>query len=253
MEGVTEILNRLNGMGLMSDAKVLTPEEWRQKQVDDYNAEPGTLNEKDGYDCHICKNRGDIAVLDDHPGSAGYKLVVCKCDAVRRSIAKMKQSGLGDVIREKTFDKFEATEPWQKAIKDTAMAYAKDPKSGFFVGGQSGVGKSHICTAICREFLRKGKSVAYMLWVDESAKLVASVNDADRYEKLITPWKEAKVLYIDDLFKTMNGSDGKRLCRQTARSSGRLKSLTTGWKTQNCTPSSQANVHLTRFTRLTKQ
>jgi DNA replication protein DnaC len=114
---------------------------------------------------------------------------------------------LKDIIKDYTFDKFVASEPWQKSIKAAAMDYADNPEGWFFLGGQSGAGKTHLCTAICREFLLAGKRVMYMLWRDEIVKLKAMVNDSDEYRELIDRYKHADVLYIDDLFKTGKDKD----------------------------------------------
>ena len=212
MEGIAEILNRLNGMGLMSDNVAdMTPQEREQMKVDGYNAEPGTLNEQAGYDCTICKNRGDIAVLNEYPaGCWQWKAVQCKCMATRATIRRMHQSGLKNIIKDYTLDKYKADEPWQKTIKDAAEAYVRDPKGWFFIGGQSGAGKTHICTAICREFLLNGRKVVYMLWRDDIAKLKSLAMEAEQRHEMIERFKRAEVLYVGDLFKTGKGKDGEK-------------------------------------------
>lgn len=208
MEPVTEIMSRLNAMGLMFDAKEMSPKEMEQKKVDDYNATPGTLNEEDGYDCTLCKNRGDIAALQEYPaGCWRWKAVECKCMTTRASIKQMQQSGLKNIIKDYTLDEYKADEPWQKTIKDAAIGYAKNPDGWFFIGGQSGAGKTHICTAICREFLLNGRKVVYMMWRDDIAKLKASAMEAEQRTEMIERFKRAEVLYVDDLFKT--GRDNK--------------------------------------------
>ncbi len=51
-----------------------------------------------------------------------------------------------------TFNRFQTDTPLQKLIKSTANKYLDDRSSSwFFIGGQSGAGKSHICTAIAGE------------------------------------------------------------------------------------------------------
>ena len=47
---------------------------------------------------------------------------------IRRCIWEMEKSGLKNIIREKTFDSYAATEPWQKTIKAGAVAYAEHPE-----------------------------------------------------------------------------------------------------------------------------
>lgn len=206
MEGIGAILSRLSVQAPTSN---LSPMEQEQRKVELYNADEGGLREEDGYNCPTCKNKGDIALLQEYPaGCWRMKIRECTCMDVRRSIQRMKKSGLKNIIKDYTFDKFEASEGWQKTIKDAALAYAANPSGWFFIGGQSGSGKSHICTAICREFLLGGKTVRYMLWRDDIVKIKAVANDAEEYGRLIDPFKKTPVLYIDDLFKTGKGADG---------------------------------------------
>lgn len=188
------------------------PKAWEQYKVDDWNNTVGHRNEEDGYNCPICKNKGTIAkLLENGNGTYSHCFTDCKCVETRNSIMRMKRSGLKDIIKDYTFDKFIASENWQKAIKEAAMDYAKNPEGWFFIGGQSGSGKTHLCTAICREFLLSGKKVIYMLWRDEVVRLKAIVNDADEYRELIDKYKTADVLYIDDMFKTGKAPDGSAL------------------------------------------
>lgn len=178
------------------------------KQVEWYNAAEGHLNEEDGYDCPICRNKGHIQYVKDDNGIPKTWIRDCKCEKTRATIRRMRRSGLKDIIRDYTFEKFQATEPWQQTIKASAMEYAKTMDGWFFIGGQSGCGKTHICTAICREALLRGQEVRYMLWRDDISKIKAVVNQADEYAAAIGPYKNAEILYVDDLFKTGKGPDG---------------------------------------------
>ncbi len=206
MDGIQAILERA---GLATTFSSMTPKEREQWKVDSFNECEGTRNEEDGYDCRICRNKGFVAELREENGIYTHIHRFCKCDEVRRSILRMKRSGLKDIIKDYTFDKFEATEPWQQTIKKAAMDYAKDPKGWFFLGGQSGAGKTHLCTAICREFLLSGKRVIYMLWRDEIVKIKSLATDGGELGALLEKYKTADVLYIDDLFKTGKGADAQ--------------------------------------------
>lgn len=209
MDRITEILAKLGSMGHTSDLPK-TPEEWEKARADSFNTSVGTLNEEDGYDCKKCHNKGWImsAVQLDN-GTWSTESRHCKCMKVRTAIKRMQKSGLKNIIKDYTFPKFEAAEAWQQTIKEAAMQYAKHPEGWFFIGGQSGAGKTHICTAICREFLMEGKEVKYMLWRDEIVKLKNAVTDPE-YESLVEKYKRVEVLYIDDLFKTGTAADGTR-------------------------------------------
>lgn len=181
----------------------MSEEERAKNRADVCNADFGKLNEITEYDCKHCRNKGYVAVpVEKMPGVWDVDFQTCRCIKVRESIRNMEKSGLKNLIKSYTFDSFTVSEPWQEKIKSAAISYASSATGWFFIGGQSGSGKTHICTAICREFLLSGKAVQYMLWRDEIVKLKAAVNDAELYKELIDRFKRVKVLYIDDLFKT---------------------------------------------------
>lgn len=207
MDKLQEILARLRGSATMSEP--MTAREYEQFKVDGLNAMEGNRHEEDGYNCTACKNKGYVfKVVEYEDGSFSHVCADCKCAEIRRSIMRMKRSGLKDIIKDYTFDKFEATEPWQQTIKNAAKEYAKNQEGWFYLGGQSGCGKTHLCTAICREFLLEGKRVIYMLWRDDIAKIKSLAMDAEERQKTIDRFKMADVLYIDDLFKTGRNPDG---------------------------------------------
>lgn len=201
MEQVREILARLSG--LESTFEPIPQREYEQLKADGLNATEGDRHLQDGYHCAVCKNKGYVVnVVEDDDGYFHQTICDCKCVPIRQSIMRMKRSGLKNIIADYTFEKFEAVASWQRQMKSAAQEFVKNPEGWFFVGGQVGCGKTHICTAICRELLLAGKSVRYMLWRDDVVKLKANVTDAETYQRLIDEYKNAEVLYIDDLFKT---------------------------------------------------
>lgn len=190
--------------------KELSQKERMQFRVDSYNETTGTRNEEDGYDCPICKNRGFIAVLTESGGVYSDTFQFCVCDEIRRTRLRLKKAGLLEAIDKLTFDKYETPEKWQVFIKETAMRFCQDDGCNFFfIGGQSGAGKSHICTAITTYYIDKGKKAQYMVWFDEATKLKGVINDAEQYEAMMSRLKETEVLYIDDLFKPIKGANGQ--------------------------------------------
>ena len=195
-------------MSEMGDTQMDAQERYFTYMAEQYNAQEGDKHLQDGYVCKLCKNKGYIAKAER--SEFGYWTKVdyeCQCQPIRDNIARMRKSGLQDVIGKYRFDTYETTEPWQETVKQNAIAYAEAQNGGaaqhrwFFVGGASGAGKSHICTAICRELLHQGKEVRYMLWRDETVALKANVNDSAAYEKIMQQLKMVEVLYIDDFFK----------------------------------------------------
>lgn len=169
----------------------MNKEEEVKMQVLEWNNKIGN---KTGYNCSKCKNRGDIAVYRN----GVFNLVNCDCLDIRETIKLMEESGLGNLLKEKSFDKYECKEDWQKYIYNKAKAFINDDKNWFFIGGNNGSGKSHICTAMVKEFLKQGLPTKYMLWVDESIELKQAITNGEDYQEAIQRLKNVQVLYIDD-------------------------------------------------------
>ena len=165
-------------------------------QVKNYNYITGDLTE---FDCLKCRNRGRIA----ENRNDCFTTVECECGVTRRNMAYIRESGLAELLGLYTFERYRTISDWQKYIKSKAMDYASAVSGDWLcVLGCVGAGKTHICTAVCGELMKQGYSLKYMLWRDESVRLKAVVNDREEYSRLIRPFKEADILYIDDLFKT---------------------------------------------------
>lgn len=125
---------------------------------------------------------------------------------IRESLHAIEKSGLSDVMKKLTFDSFNASTDWQEYIKIKAKSFVKDGKGNwFYIGGQVGCGKTHICTAVTISLFMQGKSGLYMLWRDKTAELKGLMN-TDSYDKKIEELKKAEVLYIDDFLKTPNNN-----------------------------------------------
>lgn len=202
----------LNGHEIPSFEE-MTYKDRLQLSVDTFNAVEGTPD-KSGYDCRKCRNKGLIYFVQERNGTYIEVAKECDCKPIRKSIMSMKNSGLEPIIKRCTFDKYEATEEWQKIAKTKAYNFAKNAEAldekWFFIGGGIGSGKTHLCTAIVREFLIAGKNAKYMLWVKDSAKLKAMVNEPE-YEATLDEYRNAQVLYIDDFFKITKDGYGKEL------------------------------------------
>lgn len=164
------------------------------RRIERLNRKPGDLT---GYDCPACKNRGYVFRL----AQDGRELCdPCACMEVRKSLRRIERSGLKQAIEEKTFANFEPTEDWQRKAKETARHYAKEPSGWLLACGQPGAGKTHLCTAVAGELLKKGIAVRYMLWREEATKLKASIL-TDDYSKKMRLLQSAQCLYLDDFWK----------------------------------------------------
>ena len=167
--------------------------EQKAKEINELSGNLGFVN------CSVCKNKGYIAVIKND----SLVMRECKCMARRKTLKRIKQSGLMDMLRGYTFAQYKTLEQWQKVAKEKAQAFAKDGSGKWFmIAGTPGTGKTHICTAIAGELIKANKEVRYMLWRSEAPHLKALVNERETYEREMRELREVDVLYIDDFFKT---------------------------------------------------
>lgn len=168
-----------------------------QEAVNRYNEIVGDLTD---FDCPKCKNKGYTAIKND---KGVMTIEKCECLAPRRAKQLIRQSGINADI---TFNDFKVNNAVQKMMLERAKKFLTDEtKAWFYIGGQNGVGKSLLCTAIVSQLLAKYIPCKYMLWSDESLRLKALVNSEQEYLAIMDPLQKIPVLYIDDFFKTEQG------------------------------------------------
>lgn len=174
-----------------------------QAKCDFLNRTQGHLNETDGIDCPLCRNNGHIFIPKENDGIWEPVMKRCTCYPMRQTVRELQRNGLENVVDEYTLDKYICTTDWQKTVKSTAERYlAEDDQPWFYFGGASGCGKSHICTAIAVELLKRGQRLKYMVWRTDATRLKQLINDPIEYALRMKELTEVDTLYIDDLFKT---------------------------------------------------
>lgn len=184
-------------------AELISNDAYLQKQVDMANSDPGNLK---GMDCAKCLNRGYIYA------ALGEEIIwrKCECLKTRADLERLKKSGLERLILENTFENYRTPQKWQEKALNTAKRFVDDCEDNwFFIGGQPGSGKTHLCSAIVSALMDKGMTARYMLWREDATHLKAIVNQGDDYAREISGLKSADVLYIDDLFKIQRGDPDK--------------------------------------------
>lgn len=186
----------------ITSASSFDPDRLEQMKMEQFNREYKAATD---YDCPKCGNKELIAFRRE---DGRCTLRECECRSVRRSIRLLKESGMESAVRELTFERFQVRQPWQERLLELCRSYAAEPEGWLVLCGQSGSGKTHLCSAVCRELLLKGKAVRYMTWRADVTTLKRLATDAQR-DALVDSYKNAQVLYIDDLFKTGPGSDGQ--------------------------------------------
>jgi len=172
-----------------------------QMQVERYNS---TSAEPEGYDCPKCKNRGGSMYVDPK-GYVTFR--PCVCAEIRKSMTKAKKSGMEPLLREKTFGNFQKNHPWQELLARKCKDYLQHPDRWLVICGQSGSGKTHLCTAVCRNLISEGQQVRYMIWLDAASRLKDMSVDGEKRSQEKEEYKDAPVLYIDDLLKV--GGNGQ--------------------------------------------
>lgn len=182
---------------LFEKSKYKTREEWK---IAKFNERQGNLIKYDNFNCPKCKNRGGFLYLTED----GYEqFKPCFCVKTRKTINTLKRIGLGDTFKNKNFENFKAKTTWQKRLLKKAKEFVNCISNfWFYVGGQCGSGKTHICTSIIIELLKKNRDVYYMPWRDEITKLKSVIFNENKYGSFIYRLKSVEILYIDDFFKT---------------------------------------------------
>lgn len=173
------------------------------------------------YNCSICNNTLKINGLEFYNDGTGHyfhhESKPCKCNLIRKSLKIMQDNGLLGIIKKKTFSNFTTTEDFQKIIKTNAINFVKaiiaKQKVSFFIGGQSGAGKTHICSAILGEFAKHGICVYFFNYINDIATLNRyqyNSTEKDEYENLLSLYKQADILYFDDfMFGEVSVSEQK--------------------------------------------
>lgn len=168
-------------------------------RADSYNKLQGDLK---GYDCKECMNRGHFMRV--RPDGTSYS-EKCSCMDIRKSLKEIEQSGLKNMLDEYTLEKWQEPERWQMLARQMVLKYVENETGWMFIGGNPGIGKTHLCTAACNLLLQKRFPVKYVIWKEFSTKAKGAITDSPSYDKYVIPMLEAKVLYIDDFFKTKKG------------------------------------------------
>lgn len=155
------------------------------------------------FDCPECEDRGFI----------GEK----RCDCLNRALAaeSLRYSGLGNMVGIQTFENFDLNYYKSAEIRknmtavynicrDFALNFVGNENCGnlMFIGG-TGLGKSHLSTAIAEVVTKKGFEVVYdsahnIVSNFEKERFVFSYRDRD-YESKTERYLTSDMLIIDDL------------------------------------------------------
>lgn len=153
------------------------------------------------YRCPLCSDTGYVGVE------------MCRCLKKEMTLASLKSSGLSALIKNQNFqtfslDYYENNDKIRMTYNLNAMKeFAADFTSGngiswLFIGA-TGLGKTHLSTAVAVELIKKGYDVAY-----ESAQQIMNDYETVRFSSNVSPdaelpdllrYTEADLLIMDDL------------------------------------------------------
>lgn len=174
------------------------------KKVERMNSRVGSLDSYDGIDCKLCKNKGVIYYLEEFYDEA---LKECECLTQRKIHRELKNSGLEYEFKTKTFDAFKTKNLYQKIMKEKALHFIDSENPYWFtILGQSGSGKTHLCTAISNTLINQGKTFKYFPFARDIIRIANGLKSFNpvikkEAEELIEEYKKVDVLYIDDFLK----------------------------------------------------
>lgn len=177
------------------------PSRWLlENKVRSYNA----LKEPDdgtGVDCPICGNKGTVAYIPE--GEERMVVRFCACRSKRQTALRLKRIGMLERSKECTLERFETRTPIQQRLKRLTEEWIarETPDRWLVLCGQTGVGKTHLCTAaFVRMVADRELNGEYMLWIPELRRIKAGLVNGGS-EARLEQLKTTPLLYVDDLFK----------------------------------------------------
>lgn len=174
----------------------------------DYNESEGTLREGEP-DCRVCKNKRQVAEVFKARNGEYIVYSDCKCLKQVSALRRIQKSGLAEQLKQCRFDNYETKHDYQTILLGKAKDFLQNGARNWFVAlGQTGCGKTHICTAICGELLNRGHSVRYVRWHYELKRIKGLAKNAEEYAEAMDDILKSEVIYIDDIFKRGKNPDG---------------------------------------------
>jgi DNA replication protein DnaC len=187
---------------------------------------------KTGYECPICLNKGGASIHltgeelkaynRRHGFDENYRIEsgqtvwqICRCGKINSAIQQNKKCDLGRLLKYKMSD-YQAEKPYQVRIKNLAEKYLDEVKQDnlpwFLFSGQSGIGKTMICSIICNALIKANRVVRYLIYPEFVDEIKSK--SFDQQIAMMDDYANVEILYVDDLFKGTNTeTDLKNLFR----------------------------------------
>ena len=153
------------------------------------------------YKCSKCR---DLTFIFKEDGAAP-----CECRGLIEAQNIIKNSGISESFRKMTLESFnyklsqQAIESFTTASKyvNNINSIINNRENSILFCGRVGSGKTHLSMGVANKLMDKGIGTIIMPYSQDIIKLKQNRMDKECYNKLISKYKRAKVVLIDDLFK----------------------------------------------------
>ena len=153
------------------------------------------------YKCSKCR---DLTFIFKEEGAAP-----CECRGLIEAQSIIKNSGISESFRKMTLENFnyklsqQAIESFTTASKyvNNIGSIINSRENSILFCGKVGSGKTHLSMGVANKLMDRGIATIIMPYSQDIIRLKQNRMDKEYYNRLISKYKRAKVLLIDDLFK----------------------------------------------------
>lgn len=180
-------------------------DEFKKTLFDIAQRVPKRNDSKQEYECSLCRDTGWI--IENTRGQNHAKQ--CSCRKVKEARRMIEQSGISMEFQNKKFENFDTRNiPQLVNAKNKAITYYQSffeieytRNNSIMFCGQVGSGKTHLGTAICSNLMSQNVAVIYMPYRNAVTKIKQTLTNDSVYEREMSRYTQARVLYIDDFLK----------------------------------------------------
>ena len=182
----------------------------KRAETDRLNAARGALLEAAGYPADYT----DVKYQCEKCADSGY-VGIKMCDCMRNALimAGYESSGIANLLKKQTFDNFSLdyykNNPDRYKMMERILAFAKNYADNFEAGkaesiamfGGTGLGKTHLSSAIAKRVIEKGNDVFYVTAVNMVGDFESEQFGSSQPQKgeLTDRYFDCDLLIIDDL------------------------------------------------------
>lgn len=172
------------------------------------------------YNCEICKDTGQLPVKKMFQLNNGdtqeltlFDGPMCECRKRANFEKVLKNSGLGERIKNNTFESFIADNKELVLNKKLAKYWAKHlPTKNIILAGQSGSGKTHLAFSIAKELVDNHGIIPKMSRYTDILEQSRNTGfDKVMRANFLNQYIEPECLILDDLFKARINKEDHRL------------------------------------------